>query len=183
METFIGQPITSWNGDYGLQLLDDFGYVDKSGKIWLAVKGAYLNGASFPRPLWGRIGSPFIGPFRKASIIHNNYIGTHPSPYCDIAKRRQADEMYYNACLHCGCSVRLASIIYICASLSSWMCKNYSLFEQYYNRPVDDVTWSEGDERITQKFDEIIRDLDEKLAEIPFVDLERYISKKLFSEE
>lgn len=183
METFIGQPITSWNGDYGLQLVDDFGYVDKSGKIWLAGKGTYLNGGSIPRPLWGRIGSPFIGPFRKASIIHNNYIGTHPSPFCDIVKRRQADEMYYHACLHCGCSNRLASIIYISASLSTWMCKQYKLFENYYNRPVDDVTWSEDDKRITHKFDEIIHDLDEKLAEISFSDLERYISKKLFSEE
>lgn len=183
METFIGKPLTTWNSEYGLQLVEDFGYVDQNGKIWLAAKGTYLSGCSIPKPLWSRIGSPFLGSFRKACIVHNNYIGTQPSPFCDINQRRKADAMFYHASKHCGCGNRLSSILYICASISTWTCKNYDTFSDYFNKAIDDISWCSNSQKIDFLFVEIMEQLESKLADISFGELEDFISKKLFSQE
>lgn len=172
--------MTSWNGKYGLQLLEDFGYVDPEGRIWLASKGTHLNGASIPRPLWGRVGSPFISPFHKASIIHNNYVGTTPSPFCDIEKRRNADRMFYAASKLCGCSQRLSGILYICASISTWTCLHFKVFAPYFDKALDDISWTKEEQTIMNIFDDITEQLESELAEMDFRTLEVYITKKLF---
>lgn len=59
--------------DEELQLLAPFSYRDKYGKLWVARTGDIVNGASIPRPFWTIIGSPLIGDYRMATVIHDVY--------------------------------------------------------------------------------------------------------------
>lgn len=48
-------------------------YVDANGKSWDVPVGAIIDGASIPRPLWTFSGSPFVGNYRRASVIHDYF--------------------------------------------------------------------------------------------------------------
>ena len=44
---------TEWlRGGRDMKLLEDFSYIDNMGQRWQALKGAKINGASIPQPLW-----------------------------------------------------------------------------------------------------------------------------------
>ena len=49
-------------------LLEDVSFTSK-GKIWTAPAGSVIDGASIPRFFWRVIGSPFIGYYRRASVV------------------------------------------------------------------------------------------------------------------
>ena len=72
---FEGVVVAKWlqhsGNDRDMELLEDFVYVDPDGKRWLAPSGSVVNGASIPEPLWNIIGSPFVGDYRRASVIHD----------------------------------------------------------------------------------------------------------------
>ena len=53
------------------KLLSDFSYIDPNGIIWLAKENSEIDGASIPTFAWTFIGSPFVGKYRKASVIHD----------------------------------------------------------------------------------------------------------------
>mgnify|MGYP001324481332 CR=1 FL=1 len=93
---FMGTPKTEWLDERDMQLLDDFVYIDPNQIAWLAPKGSMINGASIPRDLWSWIGSPFVGKYRNASIVHD--------VACDQKQRshHQVHRMFFDACLAGG---------------------------------------------------------------------------------
>ena len=113
--SFSGDPQTLWLtedtiSDRKMQMLADFSFTDPAGVVWLTPKEYIVDGASIPRALWTLVGSPYIGDYRRASIIHDKA--------CDDASgnttaRRKAHRMFYHACRAGGCSIREATILYI----------------------------------------------------------------------
>lgn len=61
-------------------ILEDVSFVDVTGKEWLAPAGSVVDGASVPRFFWRIIGSPFVGKYRRASVIHDVYCVTRSEP-------------------------------------------------------------------------------------------------------
>jgi len=89
---FMGDVATRWlNGTRKMKLLKPVLFQDKTGKQWVAPKGAIVDGASIPRFFWRFIGSPFSGKYRRASVIHDVYCVTKSEPYKEVHK------MFYQA--------------------------------------------------------------------------------------
>lgn len=113
MTGFSDDPKTQWltvpSPDRDMKLLEDFWFIDRQGKKWLAPAGSEIDGASIPQALWTTVGSPYTGDYRRASIVHDIA--------CDNAKtaddRAAADRMFYEACRAGGCSVEEATELYI----------------------------------------------------------------------
>ncbi len=115
---FSGNPKTEWlfstEPDRDMKLLEEFSYKDPSGRRWIAPAGSIINGASIPRALWSSVGSPYTDDYRCASIVH------------DVAcqdrsvARREADKMFYNACIAGGCSAHRAGILYAGVRIGAW---------------------------------------------------------------
>lgn len=104
---FSGEPVTRWlaNGR-GMELVEEFSYVDPRGKKWLAKPGAQLDGASIPRAFWSVVGGPYEGPYRNASIVHDTECA---------AKTEKSDHvhlMFYEACRCGGLSEADAKMLY-----------------------------------------------------------------------
>ncbi len=102
---FEGEVIVSWiNGgtDRDMKLAQPFTFIDASGKRWTAPAAAVINGASFPQPLWSWH-DPFIGPYRRASVVHDYYC---TPPYSE--PDHQVHRMFYEAALAGGTREPLA---------------------------------------------------------------------------
>jgi len=120
---FSGNPKTEWlsnphQGDRNMKLLEDFYFVDPDGDRWLAPKGSIINGASIPRFLWSSVGSPFVGDYRNASVVHD--VG------CDdpTQDRKAVDKMFYHACRAGGCSSINARKLYLGVRIGAWASQN-----------------------------------------------------------
>jgi Protein of unknown function (DUF1353) len=93
---FRGTVSVSWltqpGADRDVKLEQDFGFEDSGGLIWTAKKNAIVNGASIPQIFWSTFGSPFIGDYRRASVLHDYY--------CEVRTRPSAAThfMFYEAC-------------------------------------------------------------------------------------
>ncbi len=76
-EQFSNTVKVEWIEDHRREmiLLEDVSFTSK-GKIWIAPAGSIIDGASIPRFFWRVIGSPFIGYYRRASVIHDVYCET-----------------------------------------------------------------------------------------------------------
>lgn len=105
---FIGAVEARWLSDgRKMRLLEDFSFIDSRQHQWIAPKGSVIDGASIPREMWSMTGSPFVGRYRRASVIH------------DVAcvERTQSHElvhrMFYEAMLHDGVAKGKARIMYI----------------------------------------------------------------------
>lgn len=90
----------------GMQLLEKFAYVDPTGKRWEARKGYVVDGASIPRIFWTLVGSPYVGRYRRASVVHDYYCSMKTEPWRDVHR------MFYNACLAGGVSKGKAAEMY-----------------------------------------------------------------------
>jgi len=91
---FIGDVEVKWLKDgRKMKLLSDFGFIDHTGKQWLAPADRTVDGASIPRFFWSVIGSPFIGKFRRASVLHDVACVDRTEPYEDVHR------MFYEAML------------------------------------------------------------------------------------
>ncbi|MCR9136711.1 MAG: DUF1353 domain-containing protein [Alphaproteobacteria bacterium] len=86
-----------FSGDFAFQWLDSPGgkhrdmkvmsavsFRSSSGKIWTVPVGAVVNGASIPRALWTFTGSPYVGTYRRASVIHDHYCTVRTEPQRDV---------------------------------------------------------------------------------------------------
>lgn len=75
MARIVGSVRTEWLKTTGkdrlMRLLEDFCFEDDNGIIWGAKAGAIIDGASIPKYLWSIVGDPFIGDYRRASVIHD----------------------------------------------------------------------------------------------------------------
>ena len=85
--TFSGPVKVEWLVDDSrlMRVLEFLYYTDSSGKVWSADKGDIINGASIPRTFWWLTGSPYVGRYRRASVIHD--------VYCE-RKNRPAQEVH-----------------------------------------------------------------------------------------
>ena len=111
---FINEVRCEWlveeGPDRNVKLLDDFFYIDPSGKHWPAPKKSVVNGASIPWLLWNKwIGPPFVGNYRRASVVHD--------VACDLREKicpssQIAHRMFYDACLCGGVSKIKAKVMY-----------------------------------------------------------------------
>jgi len=118
---FSENPQTEWitnaaEPDRDMRLLRDFSYTDPEGKIWNAPAGSEINGASIPRPLWSTVGSPYTDDYRNASIVHDVAVDKNITPQ----QRKEADKMFYYACLAGGCSKPQARVLYLGVRIGSW---------------------------------------------------------------
>lgn len=66
-----------------MQLVSAVSFKDKAGRVWNVPQGAKIDGASIPSALWTFAGSPFVGNYRRASVIHDHY--------CDLRTERAED--------------------------------------------------------------------------------------------
>ncbi|EGV17774.1 S41 family peptidase [Thiocapsa marina] len=73
--TFEGEVVVQWlthgGDDRDMKLLEAFAFIDPNGKRWVAPEGSVVNGASIPSALWATVGPPFVGDYRRATVIHD----------------------------------------------------------------------------------------------------------------
>jgi hypothetical protein len=100
--------------DHKLKLLQDFGFRDAGGKVWLARKGGILDGASLPRELRDLTGLPFVVEYRKASVVHDYYCRVKTEPWRDVHR------MFYDASLVEGISEPEAKTLYLAVYAGGW---------------------------------------------------------------
>lgn len=78
-------------------LLEDIEFIDSDHVTWKAPKGSIIDGASIPRFLWRATGSPFVGNYRRASVIHDVYCVTKSRPHEEVhqmfEEAMEADEV------------------------------------------------------------------------------------------
>lgn len=118
---FSGPVFAKWKGSRMMVLDSSLTYTDRRGTRWTAPTGAKVNGATIPRYLWSSVGSPFVGPYRRASAIHDYFVGENDNP--DPMNReavKRADRMFYEACLEDGCTVKFASTLYAGVRFGTW---------------------------------------------------------------
>lgn len=112
-----------------LELLADFGYQDPRGRLWTATKGSIVNGASIPEVFWPIVGTPLIGKYRDASIVHDEACVRKSEDYRDVHR------MFYEACRCSGVPDHQAKLLYAAV---------YHFGPAWEKRPVMEVRESEG---------------------------------------
>jgi len=104
---FIGKVVVSWvDNGRDMMLVKKFGYVSPDKKKWEVPPGTITNGASIPSWLWTPIGSPYVGKYRRAAVLHDYYteIKTRSS--------NEVNHMFYTAALAGGSSETVAKYMY-----------------------------------------------------------------------
>ena len=106
---FIGDVKTSWEETNGrdMKLLQSVVYIDAHHRVWKAPKDSIIDGASIPRFFWRIIGSPFVGRYRRASVVHDVYCKTRSRPY------KMVHKMFYEAMLCDGVPKMKAYVMYL----------------------------------------------------------------------
>jgi len=89
-----------------MRLLAQFGYKDKHAHAWWAQKGDVIDGASIPKAFWSRIGGPYEGRYRNASVVHDMACVRRDQPW------KATHRMFYEACLRGGVGSTKAKILY-----------------------------------------------------------------------
>ena len=56
-----------------MELQSEVAFVDNKGKRWIVPTSSKVDGASIPSFLWTFAGSPFVGNYRRASVIHDHF--------------------------------------------------------------------------------------------------------------
>lgn len=105
--TYRGRVLAEWLGDNRrMRLEEPFEYIDPSGRRWPVPRGTEVDGASIPYVFWSIIGSPFEGPYRSASVVHDYY--------CDSRSRpsRVVHRVFYDAMLTSGVGEQRAWLMY-----------------------------------------------------------------------
>ena len=71
-QRFIGELVTKWLPDgRGMEVQEDFAYVDSNGFTWHCFSMDQIDGASIPRFAWATTGSPYVGAYRRAAALHD----------------------------------------------------------------------------------------------------------------
>ena len=112
---FIGEVNTEWmqhaGDDRRMRLLQDFTFVDDTGKMWNASLGSIIDGASIPEILWSSEGSPFVGDYRRASVLHDVHCKLRTDPHTTVHR------MFYDAMRCDGVGVFRAKKMYAAVRL------------------------------------------------------------------
>lgn len=67
-----------------MRVLSPVSFTSENGKVWRVPANAVIDGASIPRGLWSFAGSPFVGQYRRASVIHDHYCDIKTEPQRDV---------------------------------------------------------------------------------------------------
>ena len=109
---FIGDVKAQWLKDgRRMKLLEDFLFIDSSGKQWAAMKGESVDGASIPKILWTSVGPPFVGKYRRATVLHDVECVHRREPH------KVVHQMLYEAMLADKTPKPLAKKIYLAVSM------------------------------------------------------------------
>ena len=109
---FVGDVVGKWlEHPRQMQLEQDFVFIDKTGFRWCATKGSIVDGASIPKIFQTIIGSPFVGMYRRASVVHDVYCQTKSQPHKEVHK------MFYNAMRLDGVNYIKAKTMYFAVRL------------------------------------------------------------------
>jgi hypothetical protein len=104
---FEGTVIAEWlPSGREMKLVQDFAYIDRTGRKWHAPAGVIVDGASIPRFAWALIGGPFEGKYREASVIHD---------VACVQKKEsweRVHEVFYEGMRSSGVSESLAKVMY-----------------------------------------------------------------------
>lgn len=108
---FVGRVVVEWLHPAGgqardMRLVESFGFHDPAETEWTVPNGTVVNGASIPRVLWALVGSPFIGNYRRASVVHDYYCQARTRPWEAVHR------MFYDAMLAGGVSASRAKTMY-----------------------------------------------------------------------
>lgn len=174
--TFSGNPQTEWLVDTGkadreMKLLEDFWYDDPDGRRWNASKGSVINGASIPRPLWSTVGSPYTDDYRRASIVHDVACND------PTVLRKDADKMFYFACLEGGCSKNQAKILYAGVRIGAWAGEVFPKNTFSRGKLLFRLTEKEGvaEMKLNLKFAEITNALNKLDDKADFAEIESIV--------
>lgn len=89
-----------------MQLLEDVVFTDANGRKWIALAYSIINGASIPQFFWPVIGSPFIGYYRRPSVIHDVYCENHLRP------DQEVHDMFFEAMIADGVPKDKAEVMF-----------------------------------------------------------------------
>lgn len=107
---FSGDVITKWlqhsGDDRYMELIEEFIFMDDDNFEWVAPAGHKINGASIPEFVWSAVGSPFVGDYRRASVVHD--------VECDLKRHphKKVHRMFYDAMVCDGVSLFRAKYMY-----------------------------------------------------------------------
>ncbi|MFG0293687.1 MAG: DUF1353 domain-containing protein [Phycisphaerales bacterium JB050] len=72
---FEGEVVARWlrhdGADRRMELIEEVRYIDPSGRVWRAPAGRIVDGASIPPAFWSVVGPPYVGDYRRATVIHD----------------------------------------------------------------------------------------------------------------
>jgi len=94
-----------------VRLLEDVIFTDPRGVEWLAPKNSVVDGASIPEPLWSIVGSPYVGRYRRATVLHDVYCETRARPH------ELVHQMFYEAMIEDKVPVIKAEKMYLAVAL------------------------------------------------------------------
>ncbi len=159
---FVGDVKTLWLRDQGapdrnMQLLEDFKFIDSRGVEWLAPAGSVVDGASIPRVLWSTVGDPFIGDYRRATVLHDVACDEKARPHEEVHR------MFYDAMRADGVSHDRATIMYTAVRLfgPKWIVAAAAAGpEEMAAAPAVPVTPVDSD-----NIDEVMQVLDRAMSE------------------
>lgn len=180
MAGFSGNPKTEWlssdGDDRDMRLLEDFTFIDPAGRVWRASIGDIVNGASIPPALWSTVGSPYTGDYRRASIVHDVACND------PAVMRKEADVMFYEACLAGGCSKFKARVLYAGVRVGAWASTSFVesavTVEGFEMRAAPDVPTPE-ESFMQRKLAQIQADLKSLPDDASLEKLDRVIEKHL----
>ena len=142
---FTGKVVVEWRDDepfvHKLKLLEDFGYQEANGRLWLAHKDAVLDGGSIPLVFRDTIGLPFDGDYRKASVVYDYYCHVMTEPWRDVHR------MFYQASRAEGVGEVEAKLMYMTlyAGGPRWELRGSSCFRSCHNAATS-LSWMPGQE-------------------------------------
>ena len=113
---FTGPLDTRWRIEFRKQeLLVPFTYIARDGESYTTPKGFLSDGASIPKIAWSVIGSPWVGNYVGAAVIHD-YL-------CEsgIVSRKKADEVFLEIMEECNVPLLKRKLIY-------WAVRVWSYF-------------------------------------------------------
>ncbi len=94
-----------------MRLLVPFAFQDaKTGMLWEAPAGTYIDGASVPRLFW-RIFDPYVGAYRDASVVHDRACQEKTRP------SHQVHAMFYRASRAAGTGPLVAFAMWLAVRL------------------------------------------------------------------
>ena len=178
--SFSGNPKTEWlvdgsGADRDMQLLENFWFIDPNRRQWFASKDSVINGASIPRPLWATVGSPYTDDYRRASIVHDVACNDPSIP------RKDADVMFYHACLAGGCSFLQAKLLYAGVRIGAWAAGSLAPESLAKQKLLFRVPFKmRSEEQFMQgKFQELAGELQSLRDDAPIAELDAVIEKHI----